>query len=109
MRRSLLPPEIEPDILDIIATLDDAAERSGDRRYVRARNALAAASPGRPRVDDERLIEEAKWLLDSGQVKNLNRALLMVARSANITTCHRSFAERLRQKIASGLKKTSGK
>ncbi|RWC17046.1 MAG: hypothetical protein EOS51_18120 [Mesorhizobium sp.] len=108
-RRSLLPPKIVPTILEMIATLDDAAERTGDRCYVRARNALAASAPGRPKLDDRLSIQEAKWLLETGQVSNLNQALLMVAKTENSHRSTRSIAERLRRKIKAETKNSSTK
>jgi hypothetical protein len=46
MRRVLSPPSIEPTLDELVAALDEAAKRTGDRRYRRAVRELLKPLPG---------------------------------------------------------------
>ncbi len=76
---------------------------------MRAANALHQQAPGRPSIDDAKLIEEAVWLFKQGKAKSINQALRKVARTVADQEGVRSVAERLRRKMRADAKKSSTK
>ncbi len=85
------------------------AEQTGDPAFMRAANALHQQAPGRPSIDDAKLIEEAVWLFKQGKAKSINQALRKVARTVADQEGVRSVAERLRRKMRADAKKSSTK
>jgi hypothetical protein len=81
--------------------LRSLSERTGNRAYLRAANAIFQQTGGRPAVDDRKLVEEARWLLSSGVAPNMHQAVLQVARTVCGSQSERSVAERLRRKMLS--------
>ncbi|MDR7146161.1 hypothetical protein [Rhizobium sp. BE258] len=79
--------------------LRSLAAQTGEMAFVRAANALYQQPGGRPVINDEGLIEEARWLLQRGKAKSLNQALRKVAATVSDGDGIRSIAERLRRKM----------
>lgn len=104
-------PAIVPSLRDVAEALAEWEEQAtaADNRaaFRRARRALAQASPGRPQLDDRRLLADACSLIESGRAKSAWQAFQLVARAVDPFGNTRSIAERLRRKHAQQTNKST--
>jgi hypothetical protein len=67
---------------DIAAALESIALATGDRRYARAARALFRRDgSGRRPCDDDKLIAEARWLIETSQASTAEEASKLIAAS----------------------------
>jgi hypothetical protein len=84
--------------------LRSLAVQTGEAAFERAANALYQQPSGRPSINDARLIEEARWLIQQGKAKSINQALHKVATTVADGNGVKSIAERLRRKMRAAAK-----
>lgn len=68
------------------------------RAFLRGAKALSASAPGRPEIDDGRLVRQALGLFETREAGSLWEACVRVARTVAPRADVRVFAERLRRK-----------
>jgi hypothetical protein len=86
-------------LTDLAAWLDVWADETDDAAYRRLRRALAQPKGGRRAIDDRGHVLEALALVEIGQARSLNQALLQVAKAIGPLGAEKATAERLRRKI----------